>query len=118
MDDLYLRLLEAMGGDTAPAAGLVVGKVTSAAPLKVLVGGNTMERDELLCNPALLGGGRKVSGKLTGTGSVGDAAGEVSLTVEGDLEPKAPEWKVAEQLLMLPIEEAQRYIIICKVVEL
>ena len=118
MDDTYLGILAALEGDATPAAGLVMGKVTSVAPLKVLVGGNTMEQDELLCNPGLLGGTRQIKGKLTGSGSVGDSAGAASLTVEGDLEPKDPIWTVGDELLMLPIEEAQRYVIICKVVEL
>lgn len=118
MGDAYLSILEAMGGDSPPAVGLVMGKVTSAAPLKVLVGGNTMEHDELLCNLDMLGGGRQVSGKLTGTGAVGSASGGVDLTVNGTLERTAPVWTVGEQLLMLPIEDAQRYVIICKVVEL
>lgn len=118
MGDPYQTMLEAFGGDAAQPAGLVLGKVTSVEPLKVLVGGNTMEQDELRCNPALLGGGRRVSGKLTGNGSVGNAAGAVEITVEGTLEDKDPIWTVGDELLMLPIEEAQRYIIICKVVDL
>lgn len=116
--DPYQVILEAMSGDAAPAAGLVMGKVTSVAPLKILVGGNTMEQGELLCNPALLGGGLKVSGKLAGDGSVGNAAGAVDITVAGTLEPKDPIWTVGDEVLMLPIEEAQRYVIICKVVDL
>ena len=116
--DPYQAMLEAFGGDAMPSAGLTMGKVTSVSPLRVLVGGNTMERDELRCNPALLGGVRKVSGKLTGNGSVGNAAGAVDVTVEGTLEDKSPIWTVGDELLMLPIEEAQRYIIICKVVDL
>lgn len=118
MDDIYLGILAALEGGAAPVAGLVMGKVTSAAPLKVLAGGNTMEREELLCNPALLGRGESVSGKLTGSGSVGQSSGEVSMTVEGALRRTAPIWTVGDELLMLPIEEAQRYVIICKVVEL
>ena len=118
MSDVYQEMLDAVGGDAAPAVGLVMGKVTSAAPLKVLVGRNTMEREDLLCNPALLGGVKRVRGKLTGSGSVGNAAGDADLTVEGALEWTAPRWTVGDQLLMLPIEEDQRYVIICKVVEL
>lgn len=113
----YSAFAVMMGGEGG-GAGLTMGKVTAAGPLKVLVDGNTMEQGELLCNPALLGRGKAVSGKLDGSGSVGNVSGDVSITVEGTLRRTAPDWTVGEQLLMLPIEEAQRYVIICKVVEL
>ena len=116
-DNPYLRLAGLLDGGTAPA-GLTFGKVTSAAPLKVLVGGNTMEGGELLCNAALVTKTVKVGGELAGNGSVGDSSGTASLALEGELERKDAAWRVGEQLLMLPIEDAQRYVIICKVVEL
>lgn len=116
--DPYQLLLAAMGGGTEDPGGLVLGEVTAAAPLKVLVGGNTMEQDELLCNAAFLAGrAENIRVELAGTGTVGDAYGAATLSADGTI-TRADNWAVGDRLVMLPIEDAQRYIILCKVVEL
>lgn len=116
----YQRMLAALGGGTESSGGLLLGKVTSTAPLKVLVGGNTMEADELLCN-ADLAGDTEVAAQLSGTGSISGGATSVSGDASFDLIGKISHRKAfgaGDQLLLFPIEEAQRYIILCKVVEL
>lgn len=116
--DPYQMILDAMGGGTEDSGGLLLGQVTTISPLKVLVGGNTMEQDELLCNAALLAGrAENIRVELTGTGTVGDASGAAALSADGTI-TRADGWAVGDRLVMLPIEDAQRYIILCKVVEL
>lgn len=85
-DDSFLGLVNLLGREEA-TTGAMLGRVTCAVPLRVLVGGNTMEAGELLCNAGLLTG-------------------------------DTPRWRVGEQLLLWPIEDQQRYIILCKVVGL
>jgi|GEM_PF-1048376 len=116
----YQRILDAMAGGTDSSGALLLGKVTSASPLKVLVGGNTMEADELLCN-ADLAGDTEVSAKLDGTGSISGGATSISGAASFDVTGKMSRsnaFHVGDQLLLFPIEEAQRYIILCKVVAL
>lgn len=87
--DPFIALGRAMT-ESDGTEGLCLGRVTSwptamqpQIPHKVLAGGNTQERGELLMDPAL--------------GPYGLAAGDT--------------------VLLLPIEEEQRYVILCKVVE-
>lgn len=116
----YQALLDAFEGGSSPAEGLVLGRVTSAAPLKVLVGGNTMEAAELLCNADLVATAEVVA-QLAGTGSI--TGGDMSLSGPASFEltgtmARRNVLAAGDQLLMLPIEDAQRYIILCKVVGL
>lgn len=113
---------------TATPAGLVLGKVLSAKPIKLLVGGNTLEKDRLLCNPALLRGYTVPArmehpiGALEINASCANGA-HLGMTVNGgtletDVIRSEDAWKIGDQLVMLPVEEAQRYIILCQAVEL
>lgn len=66
----------------------VLGRVLSPDPLRVLCGGTVQERDGLLANADLL----------------------------DELDADPAYLKEGDKLALLPIEERQRYIILCKVV--
>ena len=121
-DNPFQALVTAMEPSGIPAQGLVLGTVTSAAPLKVLVGGNTQERADLMCNTDLVDGTEaEVVTRLTGAGSIAGSTSSISgaadFTLSGKL-ARRDVFKRGDRLLLLPIEDNQRYIILCKVVDL
>lgn len=118
----YVALMSLMRGaaEETAQASLCMGVVTSAEPLKILVGGNTLERGELLCNAELKDAMEvevELEGDLTVSGPGGSISGGMRLKGEGQLKRKKA-FQAGERLLLLPIEESQRYIILCKVVAL
>lgn len=121
-DNPFHNLLAAMESSGSPAQGLVLGTVTSSAPLKVLVGGNTQERADLMCNAGLVDGEEtEVVTRLTGAGSIAGSTSSISGVADFTLSGKLARRDVikrGDRLLLLPIEDNQRYIILCKVVDL
>lgn len=119
-DNPYQTILTAMEPTTAAPEGLVLGKVISASPLRVLVGGNTQEGADLLCNADLMADTETdITAQLAGTGSISGASsisGTADFALSGKISRSNP-FKAGDRLLLLPIEAKQRYIIICKVVD-
>lgn len=122
----FLDVVRTEAAETAPT-GLCLGVVTSPSPLKVLTGGNTLEAGELLAAAHLLAGETAaVRAELAGSLEIDascpagshSAAGVTGGALAGTITRTAAGFRAGDRLLMLPIEEAQRYIIICKVVEL
>lgn len=105
---------------------LCLGKVTGVAPLRVLVGGNTLEERELLASAELLPDEEEIAAELTGHLSVSAGCSEGSIssaevrggTLTGKVRRTKRAFRLGDQVLMMPIEAAQRYIILCRVVEL
>lgn len=121
-DNPFQSLLAALEPSAATSRGLVLGIVTSAAPLKVLVGGNTQEREDLMCSADLVANlEAEMTAQLTGSGSISGGtssiSGDASFTLSGSLRRRNV-FKIGDRLLLLPIEDDQRYIIICKVVDI
>ena len=122
----YVMLIDALAGGT-PADALVLGKVLSPEPLRVLAEGNTLGPERLLLNAAL-----KKDYEIPA--EIRDPKGDLSIqtacsysshsamTVTGGavdecrLIRRKPDYKAGDLLLLLPIEGRQRYIAICRVV--
>lgn len=125
-DNPYSAMVETMRrAGTAPAAGACLGQVLQAEPLKVLVEGNALDAGRLLIDPRLL---RGHEARLRLEGPAGELAvsascpngSHYSMTVSGGAVEAAavrlePDFRVGEQLLLLPIEERQRYVVVCRV---
>ena len=122
----YVMLVDALAGG-APADALVLGKVLSPEPLRVLAEGNTLGPERLLLNAAL-----KKDYEIPA--EIRDPKGDLSIqtacsysshsamTVTGGavdecrMIRRKPDYKAGDLLLLLPIEGRQRYIAICRVV--
>ena len=124
-DNPFNQLIEVIREESAPVGpgNLVMGKVQSVSPLRILVDGTQQTAESLLANAGLLPGAEMtVAGEGEGQVYIEDAAGAVAGAVEFHgsllLERQSDAWAAGDQLLMLAIEERQRYIILCKVVSL
>ncbi|MEA4893324.1 MAG: DUF2577 family protein [Peptococcaceae bacterium] len=107
--------------DRAPS--LVLGKVQALSPLQVLVEGTVQTRDTLLANAELLAGSVleadfQINGQGSITGAGDSISGNAELRGEIGLERQTDSWSIGDQLLLLPVDEHQKYIILCKVVSL
>ena len=124
-DNPYNQLIEIMRQESAPRRreSLALGLVQSVSPLRILVDGTQQTAESLLANAALLSGAKTSAiYSLNGQASIADPAGTVSGAISATggvtLERQSDAWAAGDQLLMLAIEERQRYIILCKVVSL
>ena len=121
----FQAIIEVMRREGAPRSepAFVLGQVQSLSPLQVLVEGTLQTRESLLADARLLAGAELAADcQAGGQGSIEDADGRIAGSAEfrGSLVLRRREaaWSVGDQLLMLAIEERQRYIILCKVVSL
>lgn len=122
----YVMLVDALAGG-APADALVLGKVLSPEPLRVLAEGNTLGPERLLLNAALKKdyeipaeirdpkGDEHPDSLLLLQPQRHDRDRRSSGRMQAD-PAQGPDYKAGDLLLLLPIEGRQRYIAICRVV--
>lgn len=109
------------GAEMAGGQGASLGTVKSVSPLKISVDGISAEltKTEVVVNAFLWGYEIEgsVKNKLSGSGSVGEASGSVSIT--GTMEPDFKFEKFLEdgdRVALTPVG-ANRWVLLCKVVE-
>ena len=126
-DNPYSAMVETMrqaGG--GPAAAACLGRVLQAEPLRVLAEGNALDAGRLLADPRLLRGDtarlrlEEPVGGLAVSAACPSGSHDSLAVSGGSLETAAarlePGFRAGDQLLLLPIEERQRYVVVCKVV--
>ncbi len=103
----YVNLIAALREDTTERTPthLRLGKVISISPLKVEISGTVQEREQILLNNSLYQGNENIKLKRTSDG------------VETEYHaPSRLKIQAGDTVLVLPMEEEQKFILICKVV--
>ncbi|ACL22805.1 hypothetical protein Dhaf_4810 [Desulfitobacterium hafniense DCB-2] len=124
-DNPYTRLLETMRGEAKEQlpTSYRLGKVVNVNPLKVSTSGIILSGDDLLINGGIARRTEalsmsELSGNLTGTfhgdtGNLAVSGGSMSATagIEGSLAE-------GDTVLLISLEDNQKFIVLCKVVSL
>ncbi|WRS27211.1 DUF2577 family protein [Oscillospiraceae bacterium MB08-C2-2] len=113
-DNPYSTLLGVIrtDSDERKTSSWRLGVIASISPLLVRLGGHLLSGADLRINPSLLGGSRAISisnasSTLGGESVSGELAGTAHWS--GMLEP-------GDQVILLPSDDGQQFIILCKVV--